>query len=83
MDSDTWRLKEEGGELLTTGKSRVMSFVVGLVCDDFEKKLEGTGFSGRVKESLERQEWKEAMTLENRSLKLFPILFVSPHLLCV
>lgn len=32
---------------------------------------EGTGFEGRVEGSFERQEWKEGMTRENRSLKRF------------
>lgn len=39
-------------------------------------KIEGTGSAGRVAGSLERQDWKDGMTLEIRSLKRLAIFSV-------
>lgn len=35
------------------------------------RRNEGTGLAGRVEGSFERQDWKEGMTLDIRSLKRF------------
>lgn len=70
---DTWCLKEErwgcfeGGGVI--GKSTGMS--LGLTGESL--KNEGTGLFGRVAGSLERQDWKDGITREIRSLN-FAIL---------
>lgn len=64
--NNTWRLMDEEWWWVLEGRGGV-----GAVAKGGGRRNEGTGFEGRVEGSSERQEWKEVMTRENRSLKRF------------
>ncbi|CAL5326355.1 unnamed protein product [Camellia sinensis] len=72
---DTWRLKEEERWGLEGGGVAGGKSTWWRVGDS--RRNEGTGSSGRVEGSLERQDWKDGITREILSLKRFAIFSLS------